>query len=74
MVQAAKKKSPEPVKLHRYISVGQLAELLGMSPRTIYNWNSAQTGPPYTYIGGRVRYTEEAVASWLAAQEVGQIA
>lgn len=74
MVQAASKKNPAPVKLHRYLSVAKLADLLGMSPRTIYNWNSAQVGPPYTYIGGRVRYTEEAVAAWLAAQEAGQVA
>lgn len=49
----------------------EMAELLGVKPKTLANQRSRRVGPPYIKItGGIVRYSRTAVAEWLAAHSV----
>jgi hypothetical protein len=45
-------------------------ELKLESVKTVYNWNSDGSGPPYTKVGKHVRYAREDVDTWLAARAV----
>jgi excisionase family DNA binding protein len=47
---------------------GQLAEALGISVRTLYNWRSQRKGPPGFRVGRHVRYRRSDVKVWLDAQ------
>lgn len=47
----------------------QLAALWQVKPKTLDNWRSNRTGPPYLKINGSVRYSRAACAEWLAAQQ-----
>ncbi|MDN6534193.1 MAG: helix-turn-helix domain-containing protein [Yaniella sp.] len=45
------------------------AELLGVSPRTLSNWNSAGRGPrPVKYGAQSVMYLPEAIQAWIASE------
>ena len=50
------------------LSPTELAEALGISVRTIYNWRVRKVGPPGLKVGRHVRYRKADVESWLAAQ------
>jgi len=57
----AKKWNPKDVYIPkdwrgRYLSVEQAAVILNESPKTLYNRNSAGTGPNFYRIGGRCKY------------------
>lgn len=47
-------------------SPDELADNLGISPRTLAAWRKARTGPAYIKGGGRIYYTSEAVTAWLS--------
>lgn len=47
------------------LSVEDLAAYLQIPVKTIYNWNSAGTGPRYVRIGKHVRYQWEDVVRWV---------
>lgn len=44
----------------------ELADNLGISPRTLAAWRKARTGPAYVKGGGRIYYTSAAVTAWLS--------
>jgi excisionase family DNA binding protein len=46
----------------------QLAEVLGISVRTLYNWRSQRKGPPGFRVGSHVRYRRSDVEAWLDEQ------
>jgi excisionase family DNA binding protein len=51
------------------LNIEQLAEQLGVSVATIYRWRSlGESCPPAFKIGGSVRWSQEAVDTWLAEQ------
>lgn len=53
----------------RLLTVAELAEYLGVSPHTIYQWRYRSEGPPGFRLGkGQVRYRESEVLAWLEAQ------
>ena len=52
------------------LSPVELAETLGLSVRTVYNWRVRKVGPPGMRVGRHVRYRKSDVESWLAAQGV----
>jgi len=54
------------------LSQKQLAEILGVSPRTLERWRSEQQGPPFVQLvrDGKVRYRVDDIARWLEAQAV----
>jgi excisionase family DNA binding protein len=55
--------------LEKLLNPSQLAEILGVSPGTIYSWKSRGVDIPYVKIGGTVRFREKAVMDWLMEKE-----
>jgi excisionase family DNA binding protein len=51
-----------------FLSVSQLAEWLGVSKATIYNWRYLGQGPRAVLVGSAVRYRVSDVEEWLEAQ------
>ena len=47
----------------------QLAEQLGLSPRTIDRWQALRQGPPRVCIGRTVLYEIDSVREWLRSKE-----
>jgi phage terminase Nu1 subunit (DNA packaging protein) len=52
-----------------YLTVADLAALLGKSERTIQNWIYARYGPPVVRVKGRSLFRADSVRKWLAAHE-----
>lgn len=51
------------------LTEAEVARLLGLSPRTLRRWRHAnRSGPPFVYIGGRVRYRRDELEAWLESQ------
>ena len=50
------------------LSVKEVAELLQVSARTIYDWRYQGLGPPAIMIGRLVRYEPNEIDRWLASQ------
>jgi excisionase family DNA binding protein len=48
----------------RWISRQELAERLGVPPKTTAQWASKGTGPPHAKIGRHVRYRLSDVVKW----------
>ena len=53
-----------------YLTPAEVADILGVSERTLNRWHSLRQGPPRCKIGRAVRYVASSVAAWMAAQEV----
>ncbi len=51
--------------LPAFLSPQQLADLLGVSINTIYDWNQHGGSPAITRIGRTVRYSRADVEAWL---------
>lgn len=47
-----------------YLSEKALARKWGISHRTLQRWRWLNQGPTYLKIGGRVRYTQEAIQAF----------
>jgi hypothetical protein len=57
--------SSSPAAFSPWLTRPQLAERLGVAPKTLANWASAGKGPKFTRaIGGRVRYHISNVEKW----------
>ena len=50
----------------KFLSPAELAEALGISVRTIYNWRVRGFGPVGIKLGRRVLYRQAEVEEWLA--------
>jgi hypothetical protein len=51
--------NPLPSDRHRYrqlVSTRELSEIWGVPQSTLRYWRSAETGPPYVKLGGRIKY------------------
>jgi predicted DNA-binding transcriptional regulator AlpA len=55
---------------HRLLTVAEAGEYLGKPAKTLDNWRSARTGPPYYRVGGSIRYALDDLNDWLAEQRV----
>lgn len=49
-------------------SPSEVAEYLGLPPKTLAEWRSRGTGPKYAKVGRHVRYRWSDVEKWLDAQ------
>lgn len=52
----------------KLLSPKELADVLGVPVKTIYDWNLKGTGPKYVRVGRHVRYRPADVEAWLADQ------
>jgi excisionase family DNA binding protein len=48
----------------------EVAEFLGINPRTLDNWASAGRGPSFVKVGGNRRYDMADVRAWVEARKV----
>jgi excisionase family DNA binding protein len=48
----------------------EVAEILGVSERTLHRWNTLRVGPPRCKLGRKVLYRRAALEEWLAANEI----
>lgn len=48
---------------------GEVAELLGVHPKTLGLWRKANIGPPWIRLGEKlIRYEVESVRAWVESQ------
>jgi predicted DNA-binding transcriptional regulator AlpA len=55
---------------NQYLTPTEVADILGVSERTLIRWHSLRLGPPRCKIGRAVRYVASSVADWMASHEV----
>ena len=48
----------------------ELADNLGISPRTLAAWHKARTGPEWIRSGDRIYYTSSSLTAWLSSLPV----
>ena len=48
----------------------ELADNLGISPRTLAAWRKARSGPAFIRSGGRIYYTSSSLTAWLSSLPV----
>ena len=53
-----------------YLTPTEVADILGVSERTLTRWHTLRQGPPRCKIGRAVRYVASSVADWIASHEV----
>ncbi len=52
------------------LTEAQVAEMTGLSKRTLQSWRYRGGGPPFTKLGRAVRYRESELANWLDERTV----
>lgn len=57
--------------LPHLLSVSDLANYLGVPPRTIYTWRYKGVAPKGFYVGKHLRFREDDVLAWLETRETG---
>lgn len=63
-------KEGSAMKVDRFLSPAEVAEMLQVSMRTLDRYRRAGTGPDYCRIANRVRYRQRDVTAWVRAQKV----
>jgi excisionase family DNA binding protein len=51
------------------LTIEEVAEILRVPVKTLYEWRYRRTGPPAFRVGRFVRYDEKAVEAWLREQQ-----
>jgi len=51
------------------LRTSECAAILGMSSHTLANWRVSRFGPPWSRLGGSVRYDTAKLQRWVEAQE-----
>jgi excisionase family DNA binding protein len=54
------------------LSIGDVANFLGVRKSTIYNWRYRKTGPPALHVGGQLRWRLSDIEKWLVEQSQGR--
>jgi predicted DNA-binding transcriptional regulator AlpA len=55
--------------LQGFLRREELAQQLGLSPRTIDRWQALRKGPPRVCVGRTILYNVESVRDWLRSRE-----
>lgn len=55
-----------------FLTPSDLAQQLGISPRTLARWHAQRIGPARCRVGRLILYRVEAVRAWMIEQERGQ--
>jgi len=53
----------------RLMTRAEVAELLGLTERTLRRWAASGVGPDCFHVGREIRYRTEAVTRWVDQQE-----
>ena len=64
-----KDKPLAPLVLEGFLRREQLAQQLGLSPRTIDRWEALRDGPPRVSVGRTILYNIQSVREWLLSRE-----
>ena len=56
--------------MHRLLSQDDVADLVGLSTRTLERLRVSGDGPAFVKLGRRVLYCEAALAEWIASRTV----
>lgn len=62
-------KLPTRLVLEGFLRREELAQQLGLSPRTIDRWESLRQGPPRVSVGRTILYSIQSVREWLLSKE-----
>lgn len=49
----------------KLLTVEEVADRLGLSRQTLWNWHQLGKGPPVRKVGGRLRYDEQLLERWV---------
>lgn len=60
---------PASLVLEGFLRREELAQQLGLSPRTIDRWEALRIGPPRVHIGRTILYSIQSVREWLLSRE-----
>jgi excisionase family DNA binding protein len=60
--------APRLLNPQDFLTPEDLAELVRVPPKTIYQWNYRGTGPRFAKIGRHVRYRRADVEAWIEQQ------
>lgn len=52
-----------------YLTAARLAEILGVTCRTLHRWDALRVGPPKIKIGRTVLYDAAKIPTWLESRE-----
>jgi DNA-binding transcriptional MerR regulator len=61
----------DETKIDKLLRPGEVAKILRVNPSTISVWRREGVGPPWVKVGGRFRYPEAKLLSWIE-QEQGE--
>lgn len=64
------KRADQPGLLDAYLSEAELAEELGVKPRTLRSWRAQNIGPAWLKIAKRVKYHRDGVPVFLRSIEI----
>lgn len=53
-----------------WLSTPQVADLLGVSERTLRRWRANKEGPPFRLFGSQIRYHRTHLAQWEAGHPI----
>lgn len=59
-----------PALPKRFLTEAEVAQVTGLSTKTLRSWRSRRKGPPFTHLHGAVRYPVDLLDAWCAAQMV----
>ncbi|KJS25070.1 MAG: hypothetical protein VR75_12470 [Hyphomonadaceae bacterium BRH_c29] len=54
----------------QFLPPQEVANMLGVHPRTLWRWRTEGIGPRYIPIGRKTYYSRESISEWLRSQEV----
>ena len=60
-----------PSRTVRLMTSDDVAELLGVTDRTLKRWRANGDGPPHMLFGRTIRYHPARVQAWMLAREKG---
>lgn len=50
------------------ITTDEVAKQLGVASSTLRKWRTRGIGPPFTKLGGAIRYAPDSISDWISRQ------
>lgn len=69
MVSMSESTGQPAAAIVKVLTRNQVAEILGVAPKTLANWHSSGIGPPALRLHGLVRYDEADFLRWYETQK-----